>query len=524
MPYEGSLRGMTYWGGLITGESPCGEDLSLDPEFELLSDEIGKDKSLHGDQKTDWIVVFELSDSLLSRTKDLWPFSYGIVAVYHTKTVTDCANCVNSLTELLSAQWGSLHPSLKRPKRRMAPLKWMCDKFHSIADNTAFLNLSPKEIAVLNDAFHCLQDKLDALLPDNEFTFKSILRKQLGSSQENTAVSEQLAGAVQKPAAAASTPVPQNMGRTLEQIEKSSIIPSAALPQVIRTINENARQLGDHLLAINSEDERGYLLHRVANWGTLLQLPPSDANGLTQLSCPVPPDMIDMYTAGVNDKRYSEMLPLIERAASKAPFWIDGQHLIVKCLEGMSASLPAFSVKHALAQLVSRLPDILSLKFKDGRAFASPKTVTWVDSFIPVILGGNPFGGGAHMFSGGSAEADELKLLQDAIAAAGENDFKAGLEVLGHVPPGKSRGFLRHCILKARYCSAAGRQEASAHILKFMIDKLKTWDLLDWEPELTAEAVSQLLSHSSKQKEPDEELQSLLYAISLETAIATKPA
>ena len=81
MPYEGSLQGMTHWGVLIPGESPCGDDLSLDPEFELLHDEIGKDKSLYGDQKTDWIVVFELSDSLLSRTKDLWPFSLLTLAM-----------------------------------------------------------------------------------------------------------------------------------------------------------------------------------------------------------------------------------------------------------------------------------------------------------------------------------------------------------------------------------------------------------------------------------------------------------
>ena len=515
---------MGYWGELIAGESPCGEDLYHDPEFELLSNEIGKDKSLHGDQKTDWIVVFELSDSLLSRTKDLWPFSYGIVAVYHTKTATDCAHCINSLTGLLSSQWQGLYPSLKRPKRRVAPLKWMCDKFHSIADNTAFLSLNPKEIADLNDAFHGLQDKLDTFLPDNEFTFKSILRKQLDSSQGIAGTTEQPVAAVQKAAVHASAPAPRNMGQTLDQIEKSSIIPSAALPQVIRTINENARQLGDHLLAINNEDERGYLLHRVANWGTLLQLPPSDVNGLTQLSCPVPPDMIDMYTAGVNDKRYSEMLPLIERAASKAPFWIDGQHLIVKCLEGMSASLPAFSVKQSLAQLVSRFTDILSLKFKDGRPFASPRTVTWVDSFIPVILGSGSFSGGVQAFAVNSAVADELKLLQDAIAVAGESDFRAGLEVLGNVPPGKNRGFLRHCILKARYCAASGQQEASVYILKFIIDKLKTWDLLDWEPDLTAEAVTQLLSHSSKQKEPDEELQSLLHVISLKTAVSPKRA
>lgn len=515
------VRGVAHWGTVLHADAPCGEDLCLDPEFELLSQEIGRDKSLHGTQKTDWVVVYELSDSLLTKTKDLWVFAYGIVAVYQIRSIADCIYCVNSLGELLATQWQTLHPSLKRPKRRVAPLKWMCDKFLSIADSTAFLNLSPNDIRALNSAFAGLQERLDSLLPENDLTFGSILRSRLGGEQESPAVSEPSGSdAKRKPQATAPKTQPQPLQATLENIEKSSIIPSAALPQVIRTINDNARQLGDHLLALNKEDVRAYKLHRTGTWDTLLQPPPSDQNGMTELYCPIPPDMIDMYSAGVNDKRYSEMLPQIERAASKSPFWFDGQYLVVKCLEGISAVLPAIAVKHCLAQTVKRFPELLSLKFKDGRPFASPKTVTWIDTFLPVILGNTPFGQGSQVFSNGGTQADEAKRLQDAIALSLEGGFKAGLNLLGDVPPGKTRGFLRHSLLKARYCSAAGHPQAATHILKSIIEKLKLWDLLEWEPELTAESVSLLLSLTQRPRKPDEELQSLLHIISLETALS----
>lgn len=519
MPYTDELHGFAHWGAPLSGDSPCGEDISLDEVFDQLNDEIGKDKSLHSEQKTDWVAVLQLADSLLTRSKDLWPFSYGIIAVFHTKTAQDCANCVTSLSELLTSQWQPLYPSLKRPKRRIAPLKWLCDKFHTIAENTAFLNLTPSEITALNSAFSSLQDTIDSVLPDNDLSFRSILATQLHSGQEAGGSESGSGPAQQKSTGAAARATTQPIRKTLDEIEKSSIIPHAVLPQVIRAINDNARQLGDHLLALSKEDERPYLLHRIAMWATLLQLPPSDSTGQTQLYCPVPADVADMYKAGVKEKRFSEVLPQIEQAASKAPFWFDGQHLIVLCLEGLSYTLPAISIKHALAQLFQRFPEIVTLKFNDGTPFASPKTATWVESFIPSLIGTNPFGVSAQSFTSDSPHADEAKLLQEAIALSLDKDFKDGLAVLGSVPPGKNRAFLRHCLLKAKFCSVAGQTQAAGFLLKSIIGKLKNWDLLDWEPELTAEAVSLLFSVSSKQKEPDEELLSLMHTFTLEAAI-----
>lgn len=518
MPTFDELRGYAYWGKAFTGAAPCGEDLSLDPDLELLTAEIGKDKSIHAGQKTDWIVVYELADSLLTRGKNLWPLCCGTVSVFHTKSVRECVVCVNSLTELLATQWQALHPSLKRPKRRLAPLKWMCDKFHSIGDNTAFLSHDPKDLSDLNAAFGNLQDALDTLLPDNDLSFGSILRERMGGGRAPEPGPAEAKPETESPATARAA---RPMRTTLDEIEKHSVIPSAALPQVIRTINENARQLGDHLLALNREDERAYHLHRIAVWTTLLHPPAAEANGRTEISCPIPPDLIDMYNAGVNEKRFAEMLPLIERSASKAPFWLDGNFLIVKCLEGISAALPAFSVKHSLAQIIHRFPELLSLKFKDGRPFASPRTVTWVDSFLPVITGHMPVGFGLSDSAGDTARADEVKMLHEAIALYQDKDFKTGLESLGSVPPGKNRAFLRHCILKAHYCSAAGQPQAATLLLRSVVGKLRDWDLTEWEPALTAEAVSLLLSLSAKSEtEEREELQLLLHTLCLETAIA----
>jgi len=516
MPSIDKWEGFEHWEEILTEESPCGNDLSLDPEFEQLREEVGKDTSIHGDQKTDWLVVYELVDSLLARSKDIWFFAYGTIAVYHIRNTAECTKCVNSLSSILSSQWSHLHPPLKRLKRREAPLKWLCDKFHHLSVSTAFIDVNPKDITALNAAFVRLQDQFDVLLPDNKLTFRSILRARLENGQE---MSQPKAIAAAKSSAPAVSQSSLPLRNTLEAIEKRSNIPAVALPQVIRAINDNARQLGDHLLALNKEDERAYQLHRVALWGTLLQLPPSAVNGQTQLSCPIPSEVISMYTNAVNDKRYAEMLPQIERDASNVPFWLDGQYLIVLCLEGISATTVAVSIKHSLAQLIRRFPDILSLKFKDGRPFASLKTAAWINSFVSTILGSGLYAAAGQLVVSDAAQVDEYNKLQEAIALSTKGDFKAGLDLLGGAHPGKNRSFIRQSVLKAKYCIAVGQLQAATHLLKTILDKLKAWDLLDWEPELSAEVISLLLSLGSKLNESDDELQALLHFISLETAV-----
>ena len=523
--------GFQNWEAQIPGELPCGEDLSFEPEFEQLGSEVGKDTSIHGDQKTNWVVVHELADLLLKRSKDIWFFAYGAIAVHYTRGVADCAQCIKSLNSILSTQWTNLHPSLHRPKRREAPLKWLCNKFHHISSSTAFIGARPNDVMALNAAFGELQDTLDTLLPDNALTFKSILRSKIeGSSEISTGTGTGIGTGIGPPnniAAPKQTavvhsqeaPLAQN---TSGQPEKRSTISASTLPQVIRAINDNTRQLGDHLLALNREDERAYHLHRVALWGTLLQLPPSEVSGLTQLTCPIPMEVITMYTNAVHDNRHGEILSQIERDASNAPFWLDGQYLVVLCLEGISATSVAFSVKHSIAQLIQRFPDILNLKFKDGMPFASNKTATWINSFASSILIDAPHAVNGQQIVNSAHLPDEHAMLQEAIELSVKGNFKAGLEILGVIPPGKSRGFMRQSVLKAKYCIAVGQLEAASQLLKAVIDKLRAWDLLDWEPELSAEAIKLFQSLTAKRKGVDSELQAILHFLSLETALANK--
>jgi type VI secretion system protein VasJ len=341
---------------------------------------------------------------------------------------------------------------------------------------------------------------------------------------------EQVPG--QTPPAAEHTPPPsQEPGKSsqsplylqdvLTRIEHEGRVPAAVLPQLIRTCIEQLRQLAGHFLAADVTDERAYMLHRAAVWGTLLQMPLAEADGKTQIQCAIPSDMLQAYVHGLDSKRYAEILPQLERSAGKAPFWLDGHYMVARCLEGLEANGAFNAVRHALIQLVGRFPNILSCSFKDGMPFASPRTRSWIESLL-----NSPFSG--IRAAATCSEAQDLtpdtlqdeKRLQEAIALYLESGFTAGLHHLGAVLAGRSRMAVKHGLLQARYCLAAANKQAAMSLLQGLYSKLVEWDLLDWEPELSAQILSLLLANQGKsQNGTTEAMASQLHRLHLDKAL-----
>lgn len=523
---------LNNWQALLESENPCGEDLELEEDFESLQEEVGRDTSIHAERPTDWAIVLEMADTLLARSKDIWIFSYGIIALYQTKGLKSCAEGISSLAALLARSWDAAYPLPRRLQRRLAPLRWLRARLGQYAEHTGFIGEPPDSLRGCKLALETLQSLLDEKIPDNDLAFDKVLSCIQGLAEAppppETAVVEETAGPEKsKPAEKPAPPPPPKAQLTndiLGSIEKDGRIPAGALPQVIRTCNDISRQLGDHLLSLSITDERGYLLHRAACWSTLLQLPPVDEQKRTQLLCPAEPDRLAAYTAAIEEKRFSEVLPQIEKTASKSPFWLDGHYMVTRCLEGLGATAAGGCLKHTLAQLLNRFPDLVEYKFKDGKPFASAQTVTWLDVIVQSTFAG-PHTGYSPGVTGSSYDkgGDELR-LQQAIEIQAEKGFQAGLDHLGNVPPGRCRAALRHALLKARYCLAAGRKNAGRHMLQNIYSDLEKWDLFDWEPKISAAVISLLISALPKSQEADrEELLAMLHKYNLPEALKLMP-
>ena len=506
------------WVSPLGEDSPCGEDISFSDEFESLKEEAEKEGSLHGGRSTDWALVLRMASRILAdRSKDLWVLCYGVVAAYETQGPVSCAAALSALSCLLHGHWEDLHPGTARIQRRIAPLVWLAKRLDS-----RFLNVAEEAeqpaIAALHKELVKIQAVLDARAGDKAPVLVGLLPAPQteiaghGSATPHTSIMD---GALPSPSIPSAQSAPPD--DLLVALEGDGRVPAAVLPRLFRTTQDQCRQLASHFSSIEPQDWRVILLNRAALWCTIDQLPPADTTGVTQLR-PVPLERAQGYSAAVEARKYGEILSQLEGSAGKAPFWFDGHFLVARCLEGLEAHGALLILRAVLAQFLARFPDLVRYKFQDGTPFASPRTMQWLDALDATFAGS-----AALRVSLGSGEsAREQELLDESLAMNAEKGFQAGLTHLERYPAGRSRAAMRQGLLMARYCVAAGNRKAAVRLLQSMYAQLEKWEMLDWEPELSAGIIALLMSLRPKEKgEAAETMMGHLHRLHLGTAVGT---
>jgi len=490
-----SLRDPLFqtWVEPLHGPYPCGKDLSFTDEFEALREEVEKSASLHGGRSTDWELVLRVATQILSsRSKDVWVLCYGAVAAYEARGGMACAAAISALNQLLEHHWDRLHPGRGRIRRRLAPLIWLAGRLEARimagvqADDPSFHPALGKEIATL-------QAVLSKRAAENAPSFATLLGR-LGNPPQGAQVASP--SSERSPGILASLPEVVGPEELLAAIDGDGRVPAAVLPRLLRSTQEQCRQLAVHFGSLDPLDWRVILLHRAALWCTVQQLPQADAAGVTNLR-PVPPDKVRAYSAAVEAGRFNEILLQLENSAGKAPFWFDGHHLVARCLEGLGATAPLSVLCLILSRFLHLFPDLVRLKFQDGTPFVSARTLLWLDS---LAAAGVP--GASRVGARASEDAREQELLDESLAIHVEKGFQAGLTHLETVPVGRNRAAVRQGLLMARYCIAAGNKKAAIRLLQSLYAQLEKWELLEWEPELSAGIIALLISLQPKERGP----------------------
>jgi type VI secretion system protein VasJ len=507
------------WVKPMAADNFCGDDASFSQEFEDLKAEVDKDSSVHATTGTDWVIVLGMATEFLSsKSKNVWALVYAVYAYYRVKGLTESVAAFAALTDILTTYWDWLYPLPERLQRRLAPLQWLYSRMETSAKATEFLGESPQTIIALKAECQRLQNFLQQKIGDDTPAFTAVFRNNPpAESAPSTHETPPVLQGGDAPRPAAAPPIAD----VLTELEADGRVPSGVLPQLVRNILEQNRQLAGHLLSINMLDERAYQLHRTALWSTLLHPPQSDHAGKTQLAC-VPSDKIRTYSMAVEDKRYAEILPHLERSAAKAPFWLEGHYLVTRCLEGLGATAALGVMRSAFSQLLGRFPELLGYKFQCGTPFAPPKILPWLEALSATPFSAQQLHSEVESGSANEASLSEIR-LQEAIGLMNEQNFRAGLMHLGDGPSGRNRGSIHHGILQARYCMAAGKRKAASKLLHALYDKLEQWDLLDWEPDLTANLLYLLCSANPKHQGVSEEMVRRLHWLNIETAVNIFP-
>lgn len=498
--------------------SPCGEDISFSDEFECLKEEAEKEGSLHGGPNTDWALVLRMASRILAdRSKDLWVLCYGVVAAYETQGLVSCAAALSALSCLLHEHWEDLHPGTARIQRRIAPLTWLARRLESRLPCVA-KEAEQLAIATLHNELVKIQAILDARVGDKAPALAGLLPSPRTESMGHGSASRHISiteGVLSSPSipSAQSTP-PDDL---LVALDGDGRVPAAVLPRLFRTTQDQCRQLASHFSSIEPQDWRVILLNRAALWCTIDQLPPADTTGVTQLRS-VPLERAQGYSTAVEARKYREILPQLEGSAGKAPFWFDGHFLVARCLEGLDAPGALLILRAALAQFLTRFPELVRYKFQDGTPFASPRTVQWLEALDASFAGSAAL----HVSLGSGESAREQELLDESLAMNAEKGFLAGLAHLEKYPAGRSRAAMRQGLLMARYCVSVGNRKAAVRLLQSMYGQLEKWEMLDWEPELSAGIIALLVALRPKEKGgAAEAMMGHLHRLHLGTAVGT---
>ena len=252
-------------------------------------------------------------------------------------------------------------------------------------------------------------------------------------------------------------------------------------------------------------------------WGTLLQLPPSDSNGKTQLSCGIPQDKLQEYQSSFENRQYRDIIYPLEISTGKSPFWLDGHYMVARCLEELKADLAYQVLKVTFIQLINRFPALLNYTFGNGMPFASSAVHDWYHLISrEEVFIEKPLSFEKEIMITNS----HTDILQEAILLSKEQNFHVGLRHLGKASSGRNKSVFTLGILQAKYCIQLHKTDIALQLLESLYFQLKDWEMLDWEPELTVQILSLLLSCKAKDSSKDSlEQKRLLYRLNLDAAL-----
>ncbi len=115
----------------ISAESPAGEYLRGDPDYDAIREEINDINNPHRSAPPDWGMVLDRGTHLLAkRSKDLRVAVYVAVASFETGGYAGLRDSLEVLATFLERYWDILFPPRRRLRARVGVLSWFFEWLH----------------------------------------------------------------------------------------------------------------------------------------------------------------------------------------------------------------------------------------------------------------------------------------------------------------------------------------------------------------------------------------------------------
>ena len=112
----------------IPGDSPTGEDIQFDEDYEALRQEISKLDSVTG-ESVSWSDVYEKATDILSKkSKHLQVAVFLCMALFEREGYSGLASGLTICNDLLANVWDTMFPPVKRKRGRIEAFVWLAER------------------------------------------------------------------------------------------------------------------------------------------------------------------------------------------------------------------------------------------------------------------------------------------------------------------------------------------------------------------------------------------------------------
>ena len=355
----------------VSEESPAGEDVKYDEEYERVESELSKLTSPSVSGEIEWESVIKLSANILEKkSKNILIGVYFSYALYRVHGVEGLFNGVAVIADMLENYWETLYPPKKRLKGRVNAIVWWIDKIskdlESLEDSV--VESEKKETLLLN--LKRVDDFLNETLDDAPLFYNLIklLDMKLITKNEEPKEPEEEVVVV---TANVSEEIQQKM-EVAKQVPKVSSNVEDDFKTTVNTLNVLIGKM------VETKDYRAELftLNRAFIYLDIEALPASEKN-ITMLP---PPDTqeVELLNSLYEQKKYEDLLFSAESRITTYIFWLDLHYYVAQALKHLEKNEASRVVQEQTQYFIQKLPNLQNLSFSDSTPFATKATKKWL--------------------------------------------------------------------------------------------------------------------------------------------------
>ena len=466
----------------VSTETPSGESIRYDPEFEQLQVEMQKLENLSG-ESVDWKKVTALSESILrNKSKDLLVGSYLILGLLETEGLSGLSNGLTCLEGLISDHWPSLFPAAKRIRARINALNWLSEKAGAVISRTEPDQSDGEMLGACSERVNTLETLLQEKLgPENQGLTdlyrpiqEQLNRLSAGKSPPAEDEVEQKPPADPKPVPAATAPV--NKFETTEDAKR-------ALKESFSIL----KRIGSFTRSQDLTKPLPFRLVRFLAWCEIDTLPPAE-NRKSRIPAP-PKPLRDRFHTLIEQSSWNELVSQVEGKVAEFPFWLNLHRMSEMGLAelGPDHTKARQAVKLEVATLLSRLPELIDFQFSDGTPFADESTQKWISSQILPTSDAE-----SEKAAPSGNEDDSLdEMRKQSRQLLGEGKLKAALglaqEAIRAAATQRHKFFIQ--LELVNLCIESGQIRAALVHLEMLDDQVKQFSLDIWEPQVATQVL-----------------------------------